>query len=99
MSPAEREPVSTPTIEEWTLERLGYAHCLDQELFIGGNPVVARNFLACYGNSPHRQNTEDLLEGFRMMDPSDADYEATKQYIGGYLKTILGEPRFDQATS
>lgn len=75
-------------IEEWTLRTLGYEGFLDQEF--GGYGVVGRNFLDAYGASPHRQNTEDLLEGFRDMDETDPDYEGMKEYILRFLRTQIG---------
>ena len=86
-----REQMGEPRIEEWALTSLGYGHCLDAS--VGGNlPVQGRNFLDAYGDSPHRQNTEDLLLEFKDMDPTDPDYEPTKQYILRFLKAQFGPP-------
>jgi len=77
-------------IEEWTLLGLGYGHCLDTPVAEGD--VRGRNFLDAYGDSPHRGETEDLLEGFKDMDPTDPDYVSTRTYVMGFLEAKFGPP-------
>lgn len=81
-------------IEEWTLNALGYSHCLDVAV-TDDSTVLGRNFLDAYGESPHRQKTEDRLDGFRDMDASDPDYEDSKAYILRFLKAKFGPPGQD----
>lgn len=76
-------------IEEWILTKLGYGHCLDM-IVSPGSTITGRNFLDAYGESPHRQKTEDILEGFKDMDSSDPDYDATKAYISRFLEAQFG---------
>lgn len=85
---------TVPTIEEWTLTTLGYSHCLDKIILTKSvtEPVRGRNFLTAYGTSSHRQNTEDLLEAFRHMEPTELDYAATKSYILRFLEAQFGPP-------
>jgi hypothetical protein len=82
----EQEP--QPSIEERVLRELGYEDCLDTPVDEGGN-ITGRNFLDAYGDSPKRQDTEDLLYGFDDMSPADPDYEATKAYITRFIDAKL----------
>jgi hypothetical protein len=77
------------SIEEWILTKLGYSHCLDTTIS-PDSTVTGRNFLEAYGESPHRQSTEDILEGFKDMDPSDPDYETARAYILRFLEAQFG---------
>jgi hypothetical protein len=90
MMTGEAEP--QPTIEERALVRLGYEHCLDTPLEEGA-PTVGRYFLDAYGNSPKRQDTEDLLRGFVDMDEADPDYPATRTYITRFIEPYFGSPQ------
>lgn len=88
----ETEP--QPTLEESALIELGYGHCLDTPLGVGeGSLVTGRNFLDAYGNSPKRQDTEDLLRGFVGMSHDDPDYEAAKSYLRRFIEPYFGEPQ------
>ncbi len=89
---AESEP--KPSIEERALIRLGYQHCLDARLE-EGSPTVGRHFLDAYGNSPKRQDTEDLLQGFLEMSETDPDYGAAKAYITRFVEPYFGSPQVD----
>ena len=80
------------SIEERVLVRLGYAHCLDTPLE-EGEPTVGRHFLNAYGDSPKRQDTEDLLQGFVDMPETDPDYGATKAYITRFIEPYFGSPK------
>lgn len=93
-----QEHIDGMRIEEWTLSHLGYGHCLDAAVS-EESEVKGRNFLDAYGQSPHRQDTEDLLLEFRDMDPSDPDYEATKVYILRFLKAQFGPPIYEDNIS
>jgi len=86
----ETEP--KPTVEAQVLTALGYAHCLDAPVGEAG-VVVGRNFLDVYGDSPHREQTEDLLHGFAAMAPTDPDYEATKAYLTRFIEPYFGAPQ------
>lgn len=83
-----------PSIEERVLVRLGYEHCLDTPLEEGA-PTVGRHFLDAYGDSPKRQDTEDLLHGFADMPETDPDYGATKAYITRFIEPYFGSPQVD----
>jgi hypothetical protein len=89
-----KEPAST---EARILTDLGYAHVLGNPVPAsspGAEPdVLAENFLDAYpDDSPHRQETEDLLTGYLAMDPSDPDYPATRRHILRYVETWFGPP-------
>jgi hypothetical protein len=78
-------------IEEWVLTNLGYGYRLDTPIS-EKSTIQGRNFLDAYGQSPHRQDTEDLLLEFKDMEPTDPDYEATKNYIMRFLQAQFGPP-------
>jgi hypothetical protein len=85
------EVIRAQSIEAWTLVELGYSHTLDVPL--PGSDILGKDFLSAYGDSPHREATEDLLEGFKDMDPAEPDYEPTKTYILRYLEAQFGPPQ------
>ena len=94
------ETLPEPRLEEVALTRLGYGHCLDKEIALpNGTVVTGRNFLDGYGGSPHKQGTQDMLEAFRSMDPSDELYGATTVYITRFLVPHFGEPVFDDGAT
>jgi hypothetical protein len=82
------EGAPKPSIEEQVLLKIGYGQHLDTPLNIG-SPATGRNFLDAYGDSPHRQETEDLLIGFLDLPETDPDYEPTKAYIITYIEAAL----------
>jgi hypothetical protein len=86
------EGAPKPSIEEQVLLKLGYGQQLDTPLSIG-EPAKGRNFLDAYGNSPQRQHTEDLLNGFLDMPETDPDYEPMKAYLTTYLESQFGPPQ------
>lgn len=90
MTTGEGEPKQS--LEEQVLIKLGYGHSLDKPV-TGGAPATGRNFLDAYGDSPHRQDTADLLSGFLDMAETDPDYEQTKNYISRFLKPQFGPPQ------
>lgn len=67
-----------------TLVRLGAKHVLDRT-------VLSENFLEAYPeNSPHLQQTADVLEEFRDIDPTHPDYPGVSEFILTYFETIFG---------
>lgn len=88
---AETEPELR--LEERALTKIGYGHILDNEIALPGRPIVqGRNFLDAYGDSPHRQNTETILEALDLTDPTDPDYAQLRAYILQFLRPTFGEP-------
>ncbi len=95
--PTEIGPESEPankSIEEWALELFGYQGLEDKEITApDGRVVLVRNFLDTYPtNSPHRQLTEDLFEGFRSMKPGEEFYADTYNAIAAAMRQRLGPP-------
>lgn len=84
------------SIGEWALTDLGYGEIIGQPIpspDANAPKVLAEDFLDLYpAGSQHRQDTEDLLEGYREMDPTDPDYEGTRRLILRYFKTWFGPP-------
>lgn len=87
---AETEPELR--LEERALTKIGYGHCLDTEIAVGSTTVSGRNFLDAYGDSPHRQNTENMLLALELLDQSDPDYAQLRDYILHFLRPQFGEP-------
>ena len=87
------ESAPSPTLEERVLIRLGYTGVLDTPVEPGSS-IRGRNFLDAYSQTPagqqHRQETEELLEGFLDMPESDPDYEATRAYILPFIEARFG---------
>lgn len=98
------EHASTPEerIEAQALTMLGYSHCLNTVVTDeAGQPVIntqgevvtGQNFLDAYGDSPHRENTENLLYGFIGMHPSHPAYEKVKAIILLAFDAKFGRPQ------
>ena len=85
----ETEP--QPSVETRVLERLGYAHCIEQP--IGGSAVTGGNFLDMYQDQERRLETEDILHGFLALDESDEFYKSAREHLLRYLTPYFGEPR------
>ena len=93
----DKEPRQPISIEEWVLTDFGYAHVLGKPIPeispSGKTGVLAEDFLDAYpAYSPHRQDTEDLLEWYREADPADPDYSAIRDDISRYLEVQFGPP-------
>lgn len=92
--PSETEPEQR--LEARALTRLGYGHCLDTDVVLpGGATVQGRNFLDGYGNSPHRQDTEKILQAFELIERDDPNYETLRTYILHFLRPQFGEPQLE----
>jgi hypothetical protein len=86
----DQDPLAAITLEAWALTEFGYGHTIGTEIpNVSG--VLAENFLNAYPEgSPHRQETEDTLQGYHDMDPLDPDYEATRRFIALVLARRFG---------
>jgi hypothetical protein len=80
-----------PSVEEKALVRLGYEHVLDAPIE-EGSAITGRNFLDAYGDSPKRQETEELLAEFSEMKEGDPGYDAMKKYITRFIQAVYGPP-------
>src|ERR1700756_3364910 len=92
-----KEPVEPVSIEAWVLTEFKYADLLGKPIpktSPGGETgVLAEDFLNAYPkDSPHRQDTQDLLEWFRDADPAHPHYQVIKDDISRHLKALFGPP-------
>lgn len=76
-------------LEEEVLTKIGRSHYIPMPVQIGGRRVYngtelvcGRNFLDAYPTgSPHRQATEDMLQGFAGMEPTEDGYAQSSDYL------------------
>lgn len=89
---AEEDP-RLQTLEARALIASGYGHHVLSPVRLRGQVVegvFGYNFLAAYGaDSPHRQETEELLEAFVELLPDDPDYADTREYVGAHFQAYF----------
>lgn len=83
------------TLEARALAACGFGKYVYQPVALGDQVVegvFGHNFLSAYGDSPHRQRTEELLDAFLNMSPDDPDYADTREYLEVYFQAYFGDP-------